>query len=347
MSFCRLRRQTDLNLNLADDVDTGVFRRPGELPTSCMITGKYLYVRKSMARSTYVFDRWVPREKSTWAFRVFKKHTSELLRMYTAFDNARGHTYSNLGKTASWSDPPDRHFKFPHRLLRQDQFSDLKEWSNTFNDLANWVNLNALVAISSNLETYLATVIPLAVASDVGVLHGVPRRIDGIAILKHGRANAFNFEQYAVACTKDDWSKRLAAYERLFGRSPKFFSSNIASLERIRRIRNNVAHAFGRDIEASRNQMEVKTVPIEKLSVESLLQLQRVVWQLVKAIDVHLQFHIGEYQALAFYHGIYPELRKDLHLSMRAMELKTRIGEFGSRAGKEFCKGLVQYYEGL
>jgi hypothetical protein len=186
-------------------------------------------------------------------------------------------------------------------------------------------------------------------ASDVGVLYGASRRIDGVQILKHGHARAFDFEPHVVACTKDHWSKRLAAYERLFGRSPKFFSSNIAALEKIRKIRNSVAHAFGRDIEASRNQQEVRTLPIEKVSASGLLQLQKVVWLLVKAIDVHLhQFHIGEYQALAFYHDIYPQLRQDLHLNVRAMELKKRIGGFGATpAGKEFCKGLVQYYESL
>jgi hypothetical protein len=301
-----------------------------------------------MVRSTYEFNRWVPREKSTWAFRVFKKHTNELLRMYTAFANSRTYTYSTLGKAAAWSDSPTQHFSFPPRL-RAEQFSDLRDWSQAFNDLENWINLNALLAISSNLETYLATVVPLALASDVGTLYGTSRRIDGIQILKHGHSQAFDFRQHVVSCTKDHWSKRLAAYERLFGRSPKFFSSNISALERIRNIRNNVAHAFGRDIEASRNQLEVKTLPIERLSPNSLMQLQRVVWQLVKAIDVHLHlFHIGEYQALAFYHNIYPSLRKDLHPSMRAIELKKKMGVFGAEAaGKEFCKGLVRYYEAL
>lgn len=268
--------------------------------------------------------------------------------MYTAFETSRKFTYSNLGKIAKWSDQPTQHFPFV-RPLGFDQFTDMRDWSDAYNDLENWVNLNTLVAISSNLETYLATVIPLALSSDVGTLYGTSKRIDGIQILKHGHSKAFDFEQHVVACTKGDWSSRLAAYERLFGRSPKIFSSNISSLEKIRNIRNNVAHSFGRDIEASRNQQQVKTLPIEKLSRETLLSLQKISWQLAKSVDVHLhRFHIGEYQALAFYHSMYPGLRKDLHASMRAMELKKRIGGFGaSSVGKEFCKGLVQYYEAL
>ena len=268
--------------------------------------------------------------------------------MYTAFENSRKYTYAHLGKTASWTDIPSKHFSFD-RPLENNQFNDLKDWSNGFNDLENWINLNTLVAISSNFETYLATVIPLALASDVGTLYGTTRKIDGVQILKHGHAKAFDFEEHVIACTKGHWSSRLAAYERYFGRSPKFFASNISALERIRTIRNNVAHAFGRDIEESRNQQEVKTLPIEKLSRESLLKLQKIVWVLAKSIDVHLhRFHIGEYQALVFYHAIYPSLRQDLHPSMRAIELKKRIGTFGATSvGKEYCKGLVQYYEAL
>ncbi|MBR7791252.1 hypothetical protein KDM87_01480 [Undibacterium sp. FT147W] len=300
-----------------------------------------------MARSTYQFDRWKPREKSTWVFRVFKKHNIELLRMYTAFETSRRYTYSHLGKTAQWTDQPSKHFAFV-RPLGYDQFETMREWSGAYNDLENWVNLNALVAVASSLETYFATVIPLALASDVGTLYGTSRRIDGIQILKHGHANALDFEQHVIACTKGDWSSRLAAYEKLFGRAPKFFSSNIADLERIRILRNNAAHSFGRDIEASRERQQVKTLPMEALSRSSFLNLQKTTWKLAKAIDVHLhQFHIGEFQALAFYHSIFPTLRHDLHVGERAMQLKKCIGGFGAVSGKDFCRGLAEYYEAL
>ncbi|EJL5120760.1 TPA: hypothetical protein SI365_004556 [Escherichia coli] len=302
----------------------------------------------SMTRSSYQFERWKPREQSTWAFRVFKKHNKELLRMYTAFETSRRLTYSNLGKSAKWEDLASKHLVFV-RPLGFDQFDNMRDWSDAFNDLQNWLNLNALVAISSNLETYMATIIPLALSSDVGTLYGVSQKIDGIQMLKHGHEKAFDFDQQVISCTKGDWSSRLAAYERYFGRAPKFFSTNISALERIRTLRNNVAHSFGRDIEASRDQQQVKTLPIEKLSRDGFLSLQKVTWQMAKAIDVHLhQFHIGEFQALAFYHRLYPSLRHDIHPAMRAAELKKRIGGFGATAaGKEYCKGLVNYYEAL
>ncbi len=71
--------------------------------------------------------------------------------------------------------------------MNDTKFKNIKEWSNSFNELQNWMNLNALLAMMSNLETYMATVIPLAIESDIGVLYGVSKRIDGIELLKHGK----------------------------------------------------------------------------------------------------------------------------------------------------------------
>jgi hypothetical protein len=301
-----------------------------------------------MSHSARLFDRWKPRESSTWVFRVFKKHNIELLRLYTAFETSRRFTYKNLRGVGAWSDSPATHLAFAPPL-GADQFVDMRDWSNAFNEFENWANLNALVSISSNLETYLATVVSLALSSDVGTLYGTSQKIDGIGILKHGHEGALSFDEHVTGCTKGDWNVRLAAYLKYFGRAPKFFASNIAPLEQIRRIRNSVAHAFGRDIDASREHQRVRALPVERLSRDSLLALQKIAWKLAKAIDAHLhEFHIGEYQALVFYHRLYPELRKDLHPSMRAMALKKRLGGFGATsAGKEFCKGLVAYYESL
>lgn len=302
-----------------------------------------------MSRSKYTFQRWKSRSKSSWAWRVFKKHSLELYRMYASFDSGKRYAYKKLkSDQANWSDDTDKHFTF-QRSREADLFSDLKDWSNACNDLENWINLNALVAISSNLETFMATIIGLALESDVGTIYGFSQKIDGIEILKNGKANPFDHSAAIMACTKNDWGARLSAYERYFGQCPAYLKSKISELERIRILRNSVAHAFGRDISASRKAGELTTLPIERLPRESFHKLQAVVWRSAKAIDAHLNnFHIGEYQSLLFYHKIYPELNKDLHPSMRAIALKKRLGWHGDEpAGKEFCKGLVEYYEGL
>jgi hypothetical protein len=302
-----------------------------------------------MSISTYQFDRWKPRSKSSWAWRVFKKHNIEFQRMYTSFDTSRRYTYQNLGTNgAEKNDNPDSHFRFD-RPWESKNFGDMSDWCNAFNDLENWMNLNALVAILSNLETYMATIIPLALESDIGVVFGVSRRIDGIKILKHGKETPFDFKDIVITCTKGTWDSRISAYERAFGKAPKYLKNHVSELDKMRNMRNNVAHAFGREIEASRKNGNINTLPIERLSRERLLKYQAIVWKTTKAIDTHLQnFHIGEYQALLFYHELYLTLNHNVHQSMRAVELKKKIGQFGIEAqGKDFCKGLVAYYESI
>lgn len=302
-----------------------------------------------MASSNYEFNRWVSREHSSWALRVFKKHTKELLSMYTSFDVSKKFVYSMLRKNkANMADPVSQHFVFSNPW-EYDNFSDLKSWSDSFNQLDNWINLNALVSLASTFETYIATIVPLALESDIGVLFRTSQKIDGIEILKHGKEKPFDFKAITTSCTKGAWSSRIAAYGKTFGSTPSYLASHIKELDEIQTLRNNIAHAFGRDIEESRNKFELTTKPIKKLTRKRFLMLQDIVWKSALCIDTHLKTsHIGEYQSLLFYHRLYPTLNASVHPSMRAIELKKEIGRYGDiAAGKKFCKGLVEYYESL
>ncbi len=310
-----------------------------------MFAGKDLH---EVAMST-VFNRWKPRAGSSWALRVFKKHTIELLKMHTAFNNSYKYTYENLGKSgAEWNDSVGKHFYFDNPF-EYDKFSDLKDWSNSFNELDNWMNLNALVAISSNLETYIATIVPFALESDIGVLYGIGQHIDGVTIVKHGNKTNLDFDNTIKNCTMGSWQSRINNYEKTFGYIPQYLKDNLSDLDKIRNIRNNVAHAFGRDIESARQNGNLTPQPIEKLSREKFLKFQKVTWKTALEIDKHLYIkHIGEYQALIFYHHMYPSLNHEVHPSIRAMHLKKELGRYGDVAvSKQFCKDLVNYYEKL
>jgi hypothetical protein len=302
-----------------------------------------------MGSSNYEFDRWKHKSKSSWPLRIFKQHTNELLRMFIAFNNSKSYTYKNLGKDNSkWEDKLDKHFKFENKW-EYDKFDDLKDWSNGYNELENWINLNALVSMSSSFETYIATIVPLALESDIGVLFGTSHKIDGMSILKYGKNEPFDFNNIVVGITKGDWNSRVAIYKKTFDNVPKYLESNISSLEKIRKIRNDLAHAFGRDIEASRDKFILKSLPIKKLSREKFLKYQNIIWESALSIDKHLtNFHIGEYQTLLFYHKLFPNLTQTGHQSERAVRLKKEIGKYGDLPhGKLFCKGLVDYYESL
>ncbi|MCG3664433.1 hypothetical protein L5F09_01565 [Aliarcobacter butzleri] len=301
-----------------------------------------------MAKSDYKFNRWEHRHKSSWALRIFKQHTNELLRMFITFNNSKEFTYKNLkSQGAKWEDKIDKYFKFVK--WEYDKFDNLKDWSNGYNELENWINLNALVSMSSSFETYIATIVPLALESDIGVLFGTSHKIDGMSILKYGKSEPFDFNNIVIGITKGDWNSRIAIYKKTFDNVPKYLESNISSLEKIRKIRNDLAHAFGRDIEASRDKFILKSLPIKSLSKKKFLKYQNIIWKCALEIDAHLtNLHIGEYQSLLFYHKLFPTLNQNLHINQRAIELRKKIGQYGDQsAGKEFCQGLVKYYESL
>jgi hypothetical protein len=280
---------------------------------------------------------------------VFKKHNAELMKMFIAFKNAHKYTYKKLAADkATWTDFPTKHFVFNDRR-EFEQYSNLKEWSNSFNDLDNWMNLNSLVAISSNLETFMATVIPLALESDIGILYGTSKRIDGIEIRKYGHENSFDLNNVIIKCTKGNWQSRVNEYKRLFGKAPSVLESSISDLDKIRNIRNEVAHSFGRDIEESRRRMEVTTLPIKKLSDKKFLEYQELTFNVAKEIDRHLLCeHIGEYQMLLYYHELYQSLDKTIHPSHRARAFRKKLGgHLGFAAGQVLSKELVDYYESL
>jgi hypothetical protein len=114
-------------------------------------------------------------------------------------------------------------------------------------------------------------------------------------------------------------------------------------------LRNSVGHAVGREIEASRVHGVKELIPMKKISRTKTFQYLALISSVAKAIDKQLLVkNIGEYQAIHFYHRLFPKLRKDFHPNQRAIIFKKEIGKFGAQSpGKEFCFGLVKYYEDL
>ncbi|MDO6488759.1 hypothetical protein Q4503_13715 [Colwellia sp. 6_MG-2023] len=306
-----------------------------------------------MAVSHREFDRWVGRGHVTWPLIVFKKHNAELSTMLTAHATALKFTYQNLSKNAEWEDSVNDHFKNKEDL-RLSGFTDIKSWSNSYSKADNFFNLNCIMAISSNFETYLSTVVKLALESDVGVLFGAGRRIDGIEILKHGKKKSFDFEAKVTSCTKGDWTRRINGFVKIFGEAPDSLRENIKALERIRKIRNDLGHAFGRDIKKSRNHQVVNITKPKTLDSEKVIKYQQLVHRICKDIDKQLfHNHIGEYQSIYFYHKLRTSLKTGDYNQKRQLGnhvsiLKKSLGQYGADlAGKTFCKGLIEYYEGL
>lgn len=218
----------------------------------------------------------------------------------------------------------------------------LSDYSKQLNDFANWTRLNALVSVVSYFETYISSVVSLAIESDLGLIYSVSKRIDGILILKNNGACEYSFFDKSEEITKGTWSQRIANYERIFGRIPPLLKSSCSDLEKIRKIRNNVAHAFGRDIQGSRDRCNMEILPIERLSEKRLQKYMKLIRDISKQIDNHLQEdHIGEYEIIHYLHTIFNELPE----KSRTRELKRRINSLDTKQRSvSFCDQLLNYY---
>ena len=289
-----------------------------------------------MSKSNVKFERWGHVQNHTWPFQVYKLYNEELSQFLWAEEAATKYTHNRLGKDgADENDPPTKHFSLPaHRIANM---KTIKGWAKVFDEAHNWMRLNCLMAISSNMETYLGSVISLAIESNPGVLLGSSVRIDGAKLLKEGPLDSAVYAKHLEACTKGEWNARLSAFEKLFGPAPASYHDGLPTLERMRKMRNNIGHAFGRDIDTSKDFSLNKKRPVDRIQLLTL----------VKYLDHDflLQKHIGEFQAIYAYHQHHAEFA-GAGID-KALELKKFYGEHDQSVGKIFCKGLVRYYEGL
>jgi hypothetical protein len=197
------------------------------------------------------------------------------------------------------------------------------------------------VAITGYLEVYLKTVTRLALESDPGTVVGVKHGIDGVVALKN--KPKYNFADDVIPCVRGTWDKRIAHYSRLFGTVPQILVSNIGELERLRIIRNGVTHSFGRATDDYDSLFDTKPKPFKNVSEDRLKATLNLVDQIALAVDDHLGIeHIGDYEALYFYHQwdkVYSRNRTE------ARALAQRIGALHGR-GKNirYYQGLITYY---
>lgn len=303
-----------------------------------------------MTKSKRIFLRWQSYHGTTWPYLVFKKYNEELMRILKSQELSSKYVYTHLATDGGkWDDYISSYFSVRHETK-----ITLKQWSDTNHLFENWNRLNALMSLSSYFETYLSSVISLAIESDPGVLLGSHQSVDGVKLLKTNSFKKEQFESVITSCTKGDWTARKKNIENLFGTLPASFSDNngISKLNAMRKLRNNVAHAFGRDIEESRKYEKTTILPMGILSKNRLSEWMSLIKKITKDFDhMLLQNHIGAFQPILFYHNLYPSLNnKDTPKARdeRMKELKKALGRITQESyGKEFCSGLIKYYEEL
>lgn len=155
-----------------------------------------------MSKSTRSFNRWTTVMKSTWTFQVFNKYNDELNELLWANLATTRKTFKCLKENeAKLTDRAYIHFEFDVPK-GEEVFRNVDEWSKSYNNFLNWTNLNGILALTSNFETYLSTAVSLALESDPGVLFSSSKSIDGIVLLKNGAKRNHFHDDVITSLTK-------------------------------------------------------------------------------------------------------------------------------------------------
>lgn len=289
------------------------------------------------------FNRWQSKDTSTLVFRLFNRRLTDLNEMLWASIPAISYTKGIYRRNKHSEKPlssPRELFKASGEDVRR-LAHDLERWNHYICEFENWNRLNALVALLSSFEVYLSSVISLALESDPGLILNAHKSIDGVHLLKLNRDN-HHFFNYTEKITKGTWSARTNEFKRIFSTLPSLLEQNIGELDKMRILRNKVAHAFGRDIDKARSRNSTVLGNAERLSLKRLQKWLRLIYEIVIELDKFLLInHIGEYEIVYLYHT-----NKD-SIDLKGIDWFKKIIQqqnFCQMRSKFFCRELIQYY---
>lgn len=245
------------------------------------------------------FDRWQCGWPRTGPYVLFQGHHTELNNLYWSNAAAAAHAVA-AANAAKGSDAVGKVLRISPLNARRVSGS-IADWRFRFKESENWVRLNALMGLTGYLETYLHSIVSLALTSDPGVLVSSPRAVDGLRLIKEG--NLPDMAPHILRITSGAWPDRVRNYGSLFRTVPMVLSASVKELETMRKLRNGVGHAFGRAIEEYRDPLLLRPVPVQRLAEDRLQRWLGIVEACVAAIEDHLRpTHVGAVEALLRYH---------------------------------------------
>lgn len=315
-----------------------------------------------MAKSHIGFNRWSSKRKNSWAHLVFKNQYTEVIKMHNSYKVVPAYVYKNLKHTdgSNWADKASSRFGDIAKNKRDEElFLDLKEWSEYFNIFSKWGSYSSILALSGNFEIYIDKVVSIALESDIGLLIKSSHITDGIKLKKINSINA-NLSQInllVVGCVKGTWHQRIKQFQSIFNWIPSLLENelNIQLLEKIRKIRNDAAHAYGRDLQGSKISHGLEVKNLEAIDENLIMSYFALVYKLAQQIDKYLiANHIGEYHCLNFYHNL--RISNQINLTDQSNKaiglaseiLRKKYGQYSSQPmGKNYYKELIKYYENL
>lgn len=290
------------------------------------------------------FDRYKLFNNRSLAHRLFKRHHTHFNDIYWSHRVAKSHTFQST-RSSRREDITSSLFNPGFQEVRNDRC--LGEWGQWYSEFDDWTRMSAIMAMAGYLETYIAQATTAALESAPSLIFGSGAIIDGAAFLKHN--HKYDLYEHSEQFTRGSWQSRISAYKSLFGNCP--FEGNLSNLEKLRTLRNDVGHSFGRDIKSMKfaQSWEVKKLP--KISDNRLILFLNLVEQVAESIDNHIApTYIGQYEIIKIYHHWHKTTEaKQMLLLGRKVYFKGFRKHFSKLTSSPYLatQKLIEYYDSL
>jgi hypothetical protein len=291
------------------------------------------------------YSRWDNPEGRSASFRLFERDHTQLNKIYwhsvsekSFFDFRYRQAKKNKSELPFDILKIDRRYKSANNIR-----NNLDQWNDYRSDMADWIRLNSLLSLYSYFELYINRITKVAQESDPGLFLGASKTIDGAKILKTNNWNDAYLPNYSLEITKGTWQQRISALEKSFSVEMTDTRTKIDDLEKTRKIRNSIAHYFGRDLNDS-NLLQFIHLKNVSLKEESLISYFDLFYNVAEELDSKMIIYIGDYEILRFYTSI---LLKKRHMDARSLKKEINNIKLWENKGSEYCESLIKYYDGL
>lgn len=284
-------------------------------------------------------ERWNSPFPYTLAYNLYKKHITELNKIYWAYVPANN-TIKKHAKVALEAEnaDPKTYFLIPDADDRRVATSYLA-WKDDYRQFENYTRLNMIMLISSCFETYLRTIISQAFESKPGVIIMCPDSVDGASLLKnrpgYGNSNSKNYQftDHIDEICRGEWGKRFGAFAKYFGTLPESILQKKNALNEYRVLRNNIAHYLGRN--KPDYTAPIFFTPIDAIAVSHnrVIKYFKLVNEIARELDNYLkENYIGSYDIIKFYYQqIAAQKYNTAHPGERANDLRRDLDQAGFR----------------
>lgn len=278
------------------------------------------------------------------AWRLFKRHHTHFNDIFWAHKVAKEHAFSC---TKGFQRTDSSQVLFNSKILGRRIPTTLGKWADNYSDFDRWSQMASVMAIAGYLETYIAQVTTAALESSPSLVLGGGVLCDGGLLLKTNPK--YNLSGHVEPLVRGDWQARMAAYKRFFKDCP--FEQHKSDLEKLRKLRNDAGHSFGRDIKFINYNSSRVVKDLKKISDEAIQDYLSLAESVASAIEEHLVGkYIGAYEAIKLFHhwlpfvshfvkSDYKELSKQFSAHFNEMTL--------SPYGIARARGLIKYYNAL